>query len=67
MCPPGEVADGDGVIPGQCLRLVPALACAAGSCPGGCGVRGKVDIAQPEPTGFPGPQSQAVAQAKMVR
>ena len=36
-----QFADGGGVIPGQCLRLVPALACAAGSCPAGCEARGK--------------------------
>ena len=26
---------------GQCPRLVPALACVAGSCPAGCGAQGK--------------------------
>ena len=41
MGPLKEVADGDDVTPGQCLRLVPALACAAGSCSAGCEAQGK--------------------------
>ena len=41
MGPLREVADGDGMIPDQCLRLVPALARATGSCPAGCGAQGK--------------------------
>jgi hypothetical protein len=36
-----EVADGDDVTPGQCLRPVPALACVAGSRSAGCEAQGK--------------------------
>jgi hypothetical protein len=40
----------DDVTPGQCLRPVPAPACAAGSCPAGCEVRGSSPKA-PVPSG----------------
>jgi hypothetical protein len=36
-----EAGDAGDVTPGQCLRLVPALTCVAGSCPAGCGAQGK--------------------------
>ena len=36
--------------PGQCLRPVPAPACAAGSCPAGCEARGSSPRA-PVPSG----------------
>ena len=42
MSTPREVIDdGDGVTPGKCLKPVPALTCAAGSCPAGCEAQGK--------------------------